>query len=79
MAHRQVRPAVARRIAASVRAAIERKKELARQTEEQNRRDIADSGIRIRGPEPTPAEIRKARQMMNRRRFAESIDFTLPH
>jgi hypothetical protein len=67
---RQIRPAHARKIAAAVALDIARKI----QRDEDDRQAIKASGIKLKSDEPTPREIQKARQKMNRRGFIARLN-----
>lgn len=71
---RQCRPATARRIAASVRAAIKRKKQQA----EEDRRAVLEAGIRMGAAQPTKAEILRAHQKLNRKKFVAFLQGSIP-
>jgi len=73
----QGRPAVARRISASVKATIERKKRDAIMIREKDADAIRSAGIKLKGAVANPGEIRRAHQIVNRRLFAQGIDFRL--
>jgi hypothetical protein len=62
---RQMRPAIARKISEAIRARSARKE----RDRAEGLQAITDSGIKLKSAEPTPREIERARQKMNRRGF----------